>query len=101
MILVWILVIVGLAGVIILSYKSIKENEWKSIFIAPSIIAILIAGYLCKGFDKQKIKLSRFDLTKEVRIESVNGEEISRDTIYIFTPRKEKSNHNLSRRVCK
>jgi len=34
------------------------------------------------------IKSSTFDINTEIRQEYLNGEEIGRDTIYIFTPKK-------------
>lgn len=34
------------------------------------------------------VKTSKFNVKYEIRTESLNGQEISRDTVYIFTPKE-------------
>lgn len=62
------------------------------ILIVTGAIAIS-ASIPCTGMFIERehphlVKSSEFKVNTEIRIESINGVETSRDTVYIFTPRK-------------
>lgn len=62
------------------------------ILIVTGVIAIS-ASIPCTGMFIERehprpVKSSEFKVNTEIHIESVNGVETSRDTVYIFTPKK-------------
>lgn len=91
---IWILI--GTYGLFAIHF-GIKYTEDEKLFKG---LILLLSGIICiacamtfTGISisiqiPPKVHSEKFNLKTEIRQEILNGKEISRDTIYIFTPKK-------------
>ena len=86
-----ILTLLGIVGLVLLIAIRGDENEDAGFFVILTFILWIGFGFLIvapsKGESTEK-SLKDNTLSIEIRQEIINGQEISRDTIYIFTPKK-------------
>ena len=87
-----ILTIMSLTGLVIIAAMSDGENEDMGFIIFVSISLCIGIFATLEGAIHPKIEKSLKDNTLEIEVrqEIINGQEISVDTVYIFTPKKEK-----------
>jgi hypothetical protein len=64
------------------------KKGWTSIFLFLFTVSSIFCIYTLTFTTKQEIKAKRFNFKTEIRQEFLNGQEISRDTVYVFTPKK-------------
>ena len=86
----FILILIG--AVCLLTDMANKDNIikwWRYMTICLSLIigGMLVVGY---AFNTSEVKFHsvRKTMTSEILVKTLNGAEVSRDTIYIFTPKK-------------
>jgi hypothetical protein len=88
--------IIGVMGIILytIAFQKLldKKSDWWMILLILSL-AMISGGYMFEGRFIQKsnpvdVHSNRFNLKTEIRCEVINGKEVSRDTVYIFTPKK-------------
>lgn len=84
-----VLFLVG--GMILLPEETDKKRKMRQMIgvICVSLYMSLWGVGMCI-FTPPNIKSSKFKVKTEIRQEFLNGQEISRDTVYIFTPKKSK-----------
>jgi hypothetical protein len=93
---VLLFLIMGVAGIALytITLKKLydKKSDWWMISLCFSL-CMISAGYMIEGKIIQKenpgeIHSNSFIVKSEVRLKITNGKEVSRDTVYIFTPKK-------------
>ena len=73
-------------------YRNEKDSSnWWILLIVAGIVAFSVGVPLTGAFIEREnptpVKSSEFEVKTEIRQEFLNGQEISRDTVYIFTPK--------------
>jgi len=88
-----LIVIFFLGGIITIIASTEKNIDFGVSSIVLFIIGlffictvIMLAILASKAFEKER-SLNKYDLKTEIRQELLNGQEVSRDTVYIFTPK--------------
>ena len=84
---------IGAVGCIMLfSMDYIKEQPTvKSLLHVSLALTFVVVGFSLFGKQigkKELISSENYKIKSEIHLNIVNGQEISRDTIYIFTPKK-------------
>ena len=95
---VLLLALLGIAGMFAFGFgfKIVKENNKFKWYLLLLLIYGMFAtpiGFVCAGAaiieeNPDKIHSMDFDLKTEIHTEYIDSTEVSRDTIYIFTPKK-------------
>ena len=80
-----IMIIIGFLTLLI---KKNPKDGYKILIVFLLAIGGYLYGIGVAIRSDKVIKLSENTFKTEVRLEYTNGQEISRDTIYIFTPKK-------------
>jgi hypothetical protein len=92
-------VLMGVYGIFAIHFglQAIKEDSakiWSSILLITGMIAVSVSIPTTGAFIERKhpvpIAASKFKGRTEIVTTRVNGVETSRDTLYIFTPRKDR-----------
>jgi len=75
---------------VLLMNRVLRDDKFKSIGMQSLIWGLLVAGmsFAHVGLIKEGFSMNKYNVKKEVRREYVNGQEIYRDTVYIFTLKK-------------
>ena len=86
----FILTFIALTGIIVVLAISCDSEEilFSSFMGIALIIGIILIVSISQENDPEEISLKENTLEIQVKQEVVNGETISSDTIYIFTPKK-------------
>jgi len=83
---------IGSMMLFFMDYKNTNPNL-NSVCHLAIALTFTIVGFFLFGFNlgnKKSFSSSDYVLKTEVRQKIINGQEISTDTVYIFTPKKEK-----------
>ena len=94
--LILLFLLIGVLGLALytLALKNLfeKKSDW---WMIPLLLALamvssgyMIEGMLCERSQPTAIHVTEFKVKTEVRLKITNGKETSRDTVYIFTPKK-------------
>jgi membrane protein YdbS with pleckstrin-like domain len=88
-IIILIIAIIGL--VFAICADVIREDEAafsaSTMFFICGMLACIVLD-LVIPHGQRKLRASNYQVKTEIQVKSVNGKEISRDTVYIFTPKK-------------
>lgn len=92
-ILFMVLALYGLFG-IHFSLNGLKDDmnwRWGVVLITAMLsfsVGVVLLGYSIAKLSPPEIRSKNCSLRTEIRVDVINGMETSRDTVYIFTPRK-------------
>ncbi len=90
-------ILLGLAGItgIILLLRAIEENEIKWYWVLLLLLAIIalsvsmtLTGATIEKQCPRPVHSKEFTVKTEIHIETIDGQETLRDTVYTFTPNK-------------
>ena len=69
--------------------KSTDKERWLAVIGTVIVWASALLFMIGQNnYSTQEVRSTNFKIKTEVRLKITNGKEISRDTVYIFTPRK-------------
>jgi hypothetical protein len=66
----------------------IREDKVKSPITLSWTLLLIGCSLIHQGIIKRGFSMNKYNVKKEVRREYINGQEIYRDTVYIFTLKK-------------
>jgi len=88
-----VLVLYGTFGIHFSLNAIQKEANWKAAIVLVTAmlsfsVGVVLLGYSIAKLSPPEIHSKNCSLRTEIRVDVINGIETSRDTVYIFTPKK-------------